>query len=408
MDILFITQKYHPFVGGAETQMRIVAHDLALTHQVEVATLPRDGASYPDGPIRVHTLKLSTLDCWRMRLLRLIPKPYRNPTSWVGYQFYRSVYLPKLLPLVRGKHVVHALKTEALSRVAEEAARIEGVPFVITPYIHPREKAGAAAKHRLEASFCNRADTVFALIETDRDMLIHLGVPKEKIRLAGVMPLLPDSSDPSGFRRRHGFSDEPIVLFVGRLIETKGCKTILDAAPRVWRDMPKAHFVFAGPADAAAQRLLSERGDQRIRYLGLIDEQEKGDALAACDMFCMPSIAEILPAVYLEAWSYGKAVIGGSAHGLYELIEGNGAGLTVKQDPELLAARLVELLRDKPRRDQMGECGRKLVEQRFSKGALVRAFEGAYKALPQRVPSQSTDSRASDASQTQAVSGFRG
>ena len=395
MDVLFVSSKYHPYVGGVQTQMRIVAQALTCRHRVEVATLLPDHDSYLDGAIAVHSLKLSVTDTWRMRLLGLLPKRQRNVRCWLGYQLYRSIFLPKLRPLVRGKHVVHALKTEFLSRIAAEAARLEGVPFALTPYIHPSNDARTTIKQRAEAAFCNRADTVFALLETDREMLVDLGVERKRIRLAGVMPLLPPTSDPEGFRARHGLGQKPIVLFIGRMLETKGFKTLVDAASQVWREMPDVQFVFAGPADEAALRWFADRGDQRIRYLGLIDEEEKGDALAACDLFCMPSTAEILPAVYLEAWNYGKAVIGGSAHGLRELIEENGGGLTVRQHPELLASRLVELLRDEPRRLQMGERGRELVARRFSPTALVNAVENAYEAL--------RAARANEASNTQKV-----
>jgi glycosyltransferase involved in cell wall biosynthesis len=275
--------------------------------------------------------------------------------------------------------------------MAQEAARAEGVPLVTTPYLHPDKNGQVSEKQR--TLFCGHADIVFALLETDREILIRLGVPEERIRLAGVVPLLPERSDAQGFRTRYGLGDKPVVLFVGRVAKHKGPHTILEAARYVWREMPDVHFVFAGPAREDARRWFSERQDERIRYLGLIDEQEKGDALAACDLFCMPSTAEILPAVYLEAWSYGKAVIGGTAHGLCELIEGHGAGITVKQDPELLARRLLELLRDAPRRQRMGESGRELVERRFSKKALIRALEGAYEAVRRTSESGSMGTR---------------
>jgi glycosyltransferase involved in cell wall biosynthesis len=405
VDILFVSSKYHRHVGGVQTQMRIIAQELAGRHRISVATLFAGRESFLDGAIPVHALKLSATDRGLMLAHGLIPKPFRSVRSRIGYQFYRAVYLPKLRPLVRGKNVVHALKPDALSRVAQEAARLEGVPFAITPYFHPSENARAAAGQREAAAFCNRADAVFALLETDRDMLVRLGIAKERIRLAGVMPLLPKTSDPEAFRARHGLVGKPVVLFLGRMIEAKGCKAILEAAARVWQELPDVHFLLAGPGDDAARRWFAERSDLRIRNLGLVEEQEKGDALAACDLFCLPSTAEILPAVYLEAWSYGKAVIGGSAHGLRELIDDNGAGRTVKQDPGEIAAQLIELLQDEPRRREMGQRGRELVAQRFSKASLVDALEQAYETLHHRKLSASLDIRKPDRSQATALSG---
>jgi phosphatidyl-myo-inositol dimannoside synthase len=240
--------------------------------------------------------------------------------------------------------------------------------------VHP----GQWGDDRANVEFYRRADIVFALYEADRQKLIDLGVARQNIRLSGVFPHLPGSSDPHGFRARHGLGDAPVVLFVGRLSEYKGPRALLRSAPTVWQTMPDVRFVFGGPEDSDSRRWFDEQRDERIRYLGLLDEQEKADAMAACHLFCMPSLHEVLPAVYLEAWSYGKPVIGGPAHGLKDLIEGNGAGITVDQEPHAIAKKIVELLADDDLRQRMGERGRALMSQTHSKSAVVRNLENAY------------------------------
>jgi phosphatidyl-myo-inositol dimannoside synthase len=408
MDILFVSQKYHPAVGGIETQTRMLAHELARRHRVEVAAarfrdnrlsaahylkklwmreesliLPRY-ESYLNDEVPVHALRLSALE--RLFILSIKVRGtrragryhYRSPLRF-GYRFYRAAYVPKLRALMRGKDVVHSVACEYLGWAAEEAARAEGVPFVLSAYVHP----GHWGDDPENVAFYNRADVVFALLESDRQKLIDLGVAAERVRLSGVVPLLPETSDPHGFRARYGLGDKPVVLFVGRLEEYKGPLALLDAAAQVWQEMPEVNFLFAGPIGAGNEALqwFAERRDERIRYLGLVGEQEKADAMAACDLFSMPSTGEVLPAVYLEAWRYGKPVLGGTAHGLPELIESSGAGLTVEQNPQLIATRLLELLRDEPRRRRMGERGRELVERRYSKQALVRTLEETYEEV---------------------------
>jgi glycosyltransferase involved in cell wall biosynthesis len=315
----------------------------------------------------VNVIDMSTFD--RLRMLPVAPP--RSTTRERYERVFRPIYVPKLRSLIRGKDVVHAVCGDYYGWAAEEAARAEGVPFVLTPYVHPGDQGDDPAN----VDFYKRADIVFALIETGAQKLIQLGVPPERLRLSGVVPLLPHHVDPRGFRRRHGLDDKPVVLFIGRMVEYKGCLAILNAAKRVWREMPDVQFLFAGPAGTRQAQWVAELGDRRARYLGLISDQEKGDALAACDPFCMPSTAEILPAVYLEAWSYGKAVIGGTADGLRELIEDNGGGVIVEQNPDVLAAQAIDLLRNESRRRRMGECGRALVERRFSENAVVGAME---------------------------------
>ncbi|MGE0449674.1 MAG: glycosyltransferase family 4 protein [Vicinamibacterales bacterium] len=413
MKILFVANSYHPSVGGIQTQLRLVAHDLATRHHVEVAAvnfrsaeqrrrpsgpasrlvgprsvhafqsnlLLRHHPSYQDGRVPVHAITASTNG-----RLRLLPfawqkiRPTRRTDSWwrrAGFEAFLSAVVPQLRLLMRGTDIVHALASGRLGWAAEAAARAEGVPFLITPYLHVDQKRNPVSQIEL----CQRADVVFALLESDARMLAELGVSEEKIRLLGVVPLLPPTCDPQAFRSRHGLVGKPIVLFVGRVTEAKGVRAMLDAAPAVWAHLPDVHFLFAGPAGETERAWFANRPDDRVRYLGLISEQEKADALAACDLFAMPSKYEILPAVYLEAWTYGKAVVGGTAHGLKALIEGHSAGIVIEQDPAAIGEQIVELLRDEPRRRRMGERGRDLVKARFSRESVTRALEAAYLPL---------------------------
>jgi glycosyltransferase involved in cell wall biosynthesis len=398
MRIVIVSRRYHPYLGGIETQTRLLASRLARRHHVEIVCegvhdvdppygfkvledsllLPRPHRG-TDGPVRVTGMGATAGDRARMFPVAVRAFPWRRQRYFdrlqrFGYRHYRRVYVPKLRALVRGADVVHSLAHSYLGWAAQEAARAEGVPFVVTPYVHPGQYGDDAAN----VAYYRRADAVFALLETDERKLADLGVPRERLRLSGVTPLLPETSDAAGFRARHGLGGRPVVLFLGRLEEYKGALALLRSAAHIWRDLPDTHLLFAGPARARELRWFSARRDDRIRHLGLINEQEKADALAACDLFCMPSRFEVLPAVYLEAWAYGRAVVGGTAYGLRELIEGNGAGVTVEQDPERIAAHLVALLRDEPRRRAMGARGRALVERRFSVEALARCTEGVY------------------------------
>lgn len=405
MRILFVSQRYHPFVGGVETQTRLVVRELARRHDVEVAAV---NFAEPDLPARLHTLHDSLLvppydsfddegvwvhaltptvaDRFRMapvalRAAPLLPRFRYHALRRFGYRFYRSAYLPKLRTLVEGADVVHSVAGGYLGWAAQEAAEQAGVPFVCTPYVHPGQHGDDADS----VTGYNRADAVFALLETDRRFLVELGVPPEKVHLAGVVPLLPERAEPLEFRESLGVGDAPVVLFVGRVVDYKGVYALLDAAQYVWTEQPDVHFVVIGPG---GDEELNARHAQ-IHYLGRVSEQQKADALAACDLFCMPSTFEILPAVYLEAWSYARPVIGGTAQGLHDLIEGNGAGITVSQDPEAIAQCVLTLLANPDRCAQMGQRGQDLVRARFSKEGLVSRYEEVYRSValtPERPP----------------------
>ncbi len=406
MNILFIAQRYHPFLGGVETQTRLVVHELAKRHRVAVAamnftpnTLPERLAlldesllaasfeSYEDDGVLVHSLTPTWKDRLKMlpMVLRATPRLQRYAYHWLrdfGYRWYKGAYRAKLKELMDGVDMVHSVAGGYLGWLAQEVANESDIPFVCTPYVHPGQHGDDAKS----VEYYRRSDAVFALLETDRQFLADVGVPVDRIHISGVVPLLPESSDPMAFRERHGLEDAAIVLFVGRIVDYKGAFALRDAARKVWARSPNVHFLFVGPASEDDASRLSG-GDPRIRYLGLVSDAEKADALAACDLFCMPSRFEILPAVYLEAWSYGKAVIGGKAAGLPELIEGNDAGVTAEPAPDDIARHVLALLDDPPSRRRMGENGRALVQHRYTKEALVGTMEDVYRSVSRNAES---------------------
>ncbi len=400
MNILLVAQNYHPFVGGVETQARMFAQTLVTRHQVQVAAgnflpsrlpsrmnvlhtslLTASYAGYQDDAVPVHSLTPTLGQRLRMLpiALRALPKVQRyayHGLNRFGYRFFRAAHLPRLRALTAGVDIVHSLAGGYLGWAAQEAAQERGVPFVCSPYVHPHQWGDGPD----DVAYYRRAQAVVALLETDRNYLASLGVPDENLHIVGVVPDLMPTTDPADFRERHGLGNYPFVLYVGRMMPQKGAKAVLDAAPAVWARVPEARFVFIGPGDDASSAWFREC-DPRILPLGKVSAQEKCDALAACDLFCMPSTSEILPTVYLEAWSYGKAVVGGKADGVPELVEGNGAGVTVSQLPDEVASALSGLLLDYQKCKVLGQRGKSLVQQQYTREAVVGSLEDIYANL---------------------------
>jgi len=91
-----------------------------------------------------------------------------------------------------------------------------------------------------------------------------------------------------------------------------------------------------------------------------LTEEEKQDALAACDVLCVPSEGESFGMVYFEAWAYGKPVVALDLPVLRETVGAADAGSLVAKDPRAIAESIVTLLQDSDARRQMGENGGKL------------------------------------------------
>jgi phosphatidylinositol alpha-1,6-mannosyltransferase len=403
MKLLFVAQNYLPFVGGIEAHVRQVARSfLAAGHQVRIGAtnfapvrlplrtsmlgnsmLAPTAADHDQDGIPVTALTpAGGLD--RLRLLpaavRALPKlqrhAYHGLNRFAYRAAYRPVFGPRLRRLAAGMDVVHSFAGGHLGWAAGEAARAAGAGLVVTPFVHPGQWGDGPD----DAAFYRSADAVIGLVDTDTAYLATLGVPAAKLHTIGVSPDLPPATDSSSFRHRHGLGDAPVVLYVGRMMAQKGASAVLDAMDDVWAAVPATRFIFVGPATPAEAAQFDGK-DGRTAYLGKVSPQEKANALAACDVFCMPSMSEILPTVYLEAWTYGKPVVGGRAHGLPELVEGNGGGVCVGQDGPAVAAALVGLLSDADRRRQMGKAGRQLVERRYAVRAVSDQLVGLYEAV---------------------------
>jgi phosphatidylinositol alpha-1,6-mannosyltransferase len=401
MKIFLVAQNYLPFVGGVEVHVRQVAGALRdCGHDVDVVAVnfvpPKLPArlnilhqsllapryeSYQDRSVPVHALTPSPLD--RLLLVpiavRVVPRLQRiayDALNRLGYVFYKPVFGPPLRHLIQNADLVHSFAFGHLGWTAQAVAADLKIPFVCTPFVHPHQWGDGPD----DVAYYRRADAVIALVETDKQYLASLGISESRLHVIGVSPNLPPSADGAGFRSRHQLGNSAVVLYVGRMMAQKGAAATLAAARLVWQKTPEARFIFIGPASAAEADVFKD-SDSRILYLGKVSDQEKADALSACDIFCMPSTSEILPTVYLEAWNYGKPVVGGIAHGLRELVEGNGAGIIAEQNPALLAEILIKLLADPSLRTQLGERGRRLVAARYSVDAVTDAFCSLYSGL---------------------------
>lgn len=262
---------------------------------------------------------------------------------------------------------------ELLGFPALALARERGVPFSVLPGMHPGEWGDSAVDGRLYRS----ADLVFALSRHEHERLLDLGVDPSRIVTTPLAPALHGRGDGQRFRERHALGDRPVVLFTGRKERYKGYHALVEAMVQVHESVPGAVLVAAGAPGAEPPEPTPLLVD-----LGLCDEATKEDALAACDVFCMPSDGESFGIVYTEAWVYGKPVVGGPAPAARELITTAGGGLALEsRRPELLATALTALLTDPAERRRLGEAGRESQRRRYSWDAVWRVHRDAWEHL---------------------------
>ncbi len=373
--ILYTITAYIPSIGGAQLHLHEFARHMALTRPIATiyqwdenrtdwllgTTLNGPTASQP-GPID-HVARYR---------LALTPDQRAALRFWV--RFYRVVQGPAIEHIAEAfltqlkrltadalafpPEIVHNSRVgrEGLSVASWKLAQHLHVPFVLTPNHHPRWK-GWLYRHFIR--LYQRADALIAYSDFEAEELVRLGVPTANIHRLGIGPILAPSANGAHFRQRFGIGPEaPLVLFLGQKYPYKGIDQLLKAIPNVWARFPETWFAFVGPRTAYSTRLFEAAGTHaRIIELDAVDLQTKTDALAACDVLCVPSSQESFGGVFVEAGQLGKPVIGGSAPAIREVIEDGNSGFIVNADPDMLANRLVQLIADPAMRTAFGNRG---------------------------------------------------
>jgi len=108
-----------------------------------------------------------------------------------------------------------------------------------------------------------------------------------------------------------------------------------------------------------------------LDFLGPVSGRLKAGLYRAAALYALTSRGEGLPATALEAMWCGRPVVLTRACNLPE-VEEAGAGVLTEERPDAIARALLDVLRDPQRADEMGRRGRRLVERRFTWGAVGR------------------------------------
>lgn len=159
--------------------------------------------------------------------------------------------------------------------------------------------------------------------------------------------------------------DKVVVLNVGTASVRKGWLDLFDALVKVreYNDNFMLVAVFAGAQDVDYEREAENRGlAENIMILRDQPPATLSKLYNAADIFCLPSHAEGMANVVIEAMSSGLAVVTTSVGGHPEIIEHGVNGMLVPpQQPAVLAEKLMEVVNDKALRERMGIAAREFI-----------------------------------------------
>jgi glycosyltransferase involved in cell wall biosynthesis len=221
-------------------------------------------------------------------------------------------------------------------------------------YGSPARRALAPLGDRIAVAAFRRADATRALSGYTAGLLRGLGVEP-----TAVFPTYSDLTVFSG-PPPAPLPDRPQALFVGVLQDYKNVDGLAAAwrlaAPRVAPAV--LHVVGRGPRAPVIEALVRDLPAQ-ARWTESLRAPELAAELDASTLLLLPSNAEGLGRVVIEAFLRSRPVIGSRVGGIPDLIEDGVNGLLVPPgDVDALAQAIVSLLPDRDRAERMGEAAR--------------------------------------------------
>ncbi len=140
-----------------------------------------------------------------------------------------------------------------------------------------------------------------------------------------------------------------IFLYVGRVDEEKRLDVILRALQRLKRD--DIQFCVAGHGAALGKlKKMAQELDlgQQVHFTGFVPSEDLPGLINSCDIFVMPSEAELLSLASLEAMACGRPMLAANAVALPELVTDGVNGYLFQPGDDADAERCMEKLADQP------------------------------------------------------------
>ncbi|MBI1872568.1 MAG: glycosyltransferase [Acidobacteria bacterium] len=289
--------------------------------------------------------------------------------------------------------IVHAHWVVPGGAIAALAAR--GVPHVISLHgsdVYVAERYGFA---RRAARFAlRRAAWVTSCSDDLRGRALGLGADPHRTTTIpyGVDAdrFHPDATRRAAYRERLGLGEATAIVFTaGRFVRKKGFEYLIEAFGLAPLASKRATLVVAGGGDLERDlRTRADRiGSSRIRFIGLIAQDEIAGYLAAADIAAVPSVRDEagnvdgLPNVVMEALASATPLVATTAGGIPSVVEHGRTGMLVaERSPAELASAISRLIDDSGLRARLGAAARQQVVSRHAWVDVARRFEEVYRS----------------------------
>jgi glycosyltransferase involved in cell wall biosynthesis len=399
--ILFLTESFHPVLGGGETHIRRLGAALVAAGDAVTVVTRRGEPAWPrcerlDDGIRV--VRVAPTGPGRIGKYLMVPAASRA----VAREAARHDVL-----VVRG--------TRVLGLPGLMTGRYCGLATVLQPEINGeldgtaftwgRPWSDGVAGRLLRAGvvalrnpLLRDADRFVAMSRLIREEMVAAGVEAARVALiphgVDTLRFRPATGEQrAALRAQLGLGAGVVAVYTGRLLRGKGLELLLEVFAEVAPEHPELCLLMVGSGEgqslsieAELRQRVSDRGlGARVLFAGRSDRVE--DWLRAADLFVFPSLYEALGISLVEAAACGLPAIGSCTGGIVDVIEDGGSGLLVPPgDAAALAGALRALVTDTGRRQALGARARSLALARFDERDSLARYRTLFAEISPRRP----------------------
>jgi glycosyltransferase involved in cell wall biosynthesis len=413
MKIAVLVYEYPPkIVGGLGTYAAEITRKFVLMdHDVTVFTMNDDARSLPTREIwrgiEIHRpLHIDISDSLPDVIAEDIKKWGRGIQLFSKILVYNYLSASKLVnELIRKENFKYdiIIAHDWLSAIGGITIKKElGLPFVF--HVHSTEKGrtlgnGSEVVSNIELHSAKAADLIITVSYAMKDALLRLGFPKDKIQVCynGVDPQKynPETVNAGQIRQIRDFygikGDDPVILFLGRLVGVKGVDRLIMAMPHVLQKIPNAKLVIVGLGDLQdylVNLVKTMKLHESVKFrFEFIPEEERILHYAACDVAVFPSLYEPFGIVVLEAMSMERPVVVGAAgvSGMREIVVPCGeeqCGFHINpNNPADIAWGITSALENPEKRKWLGKNGRRRVLNEFTWDKVAEKLIALYEQI---------------------------
>lgn len=307
--------------------------------------------------------------------------------------FKLSGFAPKLYQQVQQLNpaLIHA-HFGVCGALALPLVRRLKVPMIVTFYgldatmkddYARRDSISTRVYLRRREALKREASLFIAVSEFIKEKLIEQGFPANKI-VAHYYGVDTEKFTPDPSVRR-----EPVVLFVGRLAEKKGCEYLIQAMVQVQAERSDVELVIIGDGPLRDNlEALAAKSLGRYQFLGLQPSDVVKSWMNRSLLLAVPSVtastgdSEGLPTVVVEAQSMGLPVVGSIHAGIPQaVVHGETGFLAPERNWKALAKYMMRLLKDPTLWQQCSVKGQERVRASFNLSKQTRTLEDIYRSV---------------------------